>query len=163
MSRLVIVLPLEPLTVGESFAVHSWPLHVTVLPPFLTRADAAEIAGAIEAACAGRPPITATAGTDELFGRRQNVPVTLVEENPELTALHRTLRAAVRPFATEPDEPAFTGPGYRPHVTIKQDRRVLPGQELTLGQLAVVDMAPRSHPGGRTVLATLELGANPGA
>ncbi|SDR82908.1 2'-5' RNA ligase family protein [Microterricola viridarii] len=163
MSRLVIVLPLAPLAVGESFAVHSWPLHVTVLPPFLTTAEPEQIARALADASVGLPAITATAGADELFGRRHNVPVTVLEENPELTALHRALRAAVLPFATEPDEPAFTGPGYRPHVTVKQDRRVEPGQLLTLGQLAVVDMAPRAHPAGRTVLATLDLGTPAGS
>ncbi|AMB59809.1 2'-5' RNA ligase family protein [Microterricola viridarii] len=158
MSRLVIVLPLTPLAVGESFAVHSWPLHVTVLPPFLSQADPAAIARAIEAACAGVPTIRATAGADEMFGRRENVPVTLLEENGELLALHLALRQAVRPFAGAPDEPAFTGPRFRPHVTIKGQARVNPGEQLTLGQIAVVDMAPRAHPAGRVVLATVPLG-----
>ena len=47
MPRLVIVLPVRPLSVGESFAVSSWPLHVTVLPPFLTDAPAGDIAEAM--------------------------------------------------------------------------------------------------------------------
>ncbi|MDJ0322958.1 2'-5' RNA ligase family protein [Cryobacterium sp. PH31-AA6] len=157
MSRLVVVLPLVPLRVGDSFLVPDWPPHITVLPPFLTGASAAEIAHVIAAAAAGRDTLTVTAGLDELFGRRADIPVTVMVENEALTGLHRTLVAKVRPFATSPDEPAFTGPGFRAHVTIKPSGRVHEGDELVLTQIALVDMAPRANPGGRMVLATLPL------
>ncbi|HSP53063.1 MAG TPA: hypothetical protein VLO00_09225, partial [Cryobacterium sp.] len=97
------------------------------------------------------------AGADALFGRREDVPVVLIDENPVLTELHRALVDAVRPFASSPDEPAFTGPGFRAHITIKNGVRVLEGEALTLTQIALVDMAPRSAAGGRTVLATVPL------
>jgi 2'-5' RNA ligase len=153
MPRLVVVLPLTPLRVGSSFAVSAWPLHITVLPPFLTDAPAAAITSAIVSAVHPQPPLTVVAGLDELFGRRHDIPVTLVEPSVELAALHRTLVAAVRPFAAEPDEPAFTGAGFRAHVTHKPPARVHQGDTLTLTQLALVDMLPRAHAAGRTVLA----------
>jgi 2'-5' RNA ligase len=164
MSRLVVVLPLTPLRVGDSFLVQDWPPHITVLPPFLTVASAAEIAGVITAAAADRDALTVTAGSDELFGRRADIPVTVIVEYEALTNLHRTLVAAVRPFATSPDEPAFTGPGFRAHVTVKRSGRVHEGDELVLTQIALVDMAPRADLTGRTVLATLPLfpGRRPG-
>jgi 2'-5' RNA ligase len=159
MPRLVVVLPLVPLEVGESFAMRDWPLHITVLPPFLTDAAPEQIADAIAAATFGLPAITAIAGGDELFGRRHTVPVTVVENNEALVRLHHTLAAAVLPFAAAPDEPAFTGPGFRPHVTVKPHARAHEGDELTLVQLALVDMAPRAAPEGRLVLATRPLAA----
>ncbi len=159
MSRLVVVLPLTPLRVGDSFLVPDWPPHITVLPPFLTAAATSDIAAAIAMAAADRAFVTATAGTDELFGRRADIPVTVIVENEALTGLHRTLLAAVRPFAASPDEPAFTGPGFRAHVTVKRSGRVHQGDELVLTQIALVDMAPRADPAGRTVLATLPLRA----
>lgn len=159
MSRLVIVLPLSPLRDGDSFAVQDWPLHITVLPPFLTDAAPSEIAAAITSAASTQTPLTAIAGHDEMFGRREDVPVTVVVENEALTRLHRTLVDAVRPFAASPDEPAFTGPGFRPHITIKHHGRVHEGDEFSLTQIALVDMAPRSEPSGRSVLATLPLPA----
>ncbi|TXN29905.1 2'-5' RNA ligase family protein [Lacisediminihabitans profunda] len=158
MPRLVVVLPLVPLLVGESFALQDWPLHITVLPPFLTDASPEQIADAFAAATSGLPAITAIAGRDELFGRRQNVLVTVVEHNEALARLHRTLVAAVLPFAAAPDEPAFTGPGFRPHVTVKPHGRVREGEVLSLSQVALVDMAPRAAPQGRLVLATRPLG-----
>ena len=50
--------------------------------------------------------------------------------------------AAIRPFAAEPDEPAFTGAGFRAHVTHKPPARLHPGATLALTQLALVDMSP---------------------
>lgn len=161
MPRLVVVLPIEPLHDGDSFAVRDWPLHITVLPPFLTDAPPGDIAGAIAAATASEPAVTAIAGGDEMFGRREDIPVTVIIDNEQLTRLHRTLAAAVRPFAASPDEPAFTGPGFRAHVTVKGDRRVREGEELSLTQVALVDMVPRASPSGRTVLATFPMRTTP--
>jgi hypothetical protein len=42
-------------------------------------------------------------------------------------------------------------------VTIKRNGRVHRGDELSLAQIALVDMAPRSASSGRTVLATIPL------
>ena len=153
MPRLVVVLPVEPLRVGDSFAVATWPLHVTVLPPFLTDAAPGDIADAIRGAVQAQHPLTVTAGDDALFGRRHNIPVTLVLPHEGLTGLHHTLVAALRPFAAEPDEPAFTGDGFRAHITHKPPARLHPGAHVTLTQIALVDMLPRAHTSGRTVLA----------
>jgi 2'-5' RNA ligase len=156
MTRLVVVLPLSPLQVGDRFAVHEWPLHVTVLPPFKTDATGTEIGDAIRSVTPEHSVVRMVAAGDELFGRRHDIPVTLVAQNEQLTALHHALRAAVRPFAAQPDEPAFTGVGYRPHITVKPHARVHEGDTFTLSQLAVVDMAPRAS-AGRAVLATIDL------
>lgn len=157
MPRLVVVLPLSPLRVGDSFAMRDWPLHITVLPPFLTDASPAEVSAAIASAASGQAALTVSAGGDEMFGRREDVPVTVISESEALSQLHRILIDAVRPFATSPDEPAFTGQGFRAHVTIKNHHRVREGDELQLTQLALVDMAPRSAASGRAVLATVNL------
>ncbi|TFB48727.1 2'-5' RNA ligase family protein [Cryobacterium tagatosivorans] len=157
MSRLVVVLPLHPLQAGDNFAVADWPLHITVLAPFLTDAAPADIAAAIAAAVSGQAALTAVAGPEELFGRRKDVPVTLVVDDGTLARLHRILVDAVRPFAAAPDEPAFTGPDFRAHVTVKRNARAGEGDVLSLSQVALVDMAPRTGPSGRTVLATVSL------
>ena len=159
MSRLVIVLPLSPLKTGDTFEVRDWPLHITVLAPFLTEAAPGEIAAALAVVAAGQAALTAVAGGDEMFGRRENIPVTVVVDNPALTRLHGALVDAIRPFGASPDEPAFTGPGFRAHVTVKGAARVHEGDELSLTQIALVDMAPRAVPGGRAVLATFPLAA----
>ncbi|MDJ0338030.1 2'-5' RNA ligase family protein [Cryobacterium sp. PH31-O1] len=157
MPRLVVVLPLAPLETGARFAVAAWPLHITVLAPFETDAAPAEIARVTAAALAGFLPLTVVAGTDELFGRHHDIPVTLIDDNAELTRLHDLLVEALRPLACTPSHSAFTGPNFRAHVTVKSQGRVYAGDELSLSQIALVDMAPRASTSGRTVLATLEL------
>src|SRR5690606_40631815 len=102
MSRLVVVLPLSPLREGDRFAVHEWPLHVTVLPPFKTDATGAEIADAIRSATAGNSALRMVAAGGELFGRHYDMLVTLLAEKEQLIALRRTLRAAGLPLAAEP-------------------------------------------------------------
>ena len=153
MPRLVVVLPLAPLTVGASFAVAEWPLHVTVLAPFQTDAAPAAIGDALRSAAAGQPPLTLVAGADELFGRRHDIPVTLLLAHAGLGRLRGAVVDAIRPFAADPDEPAFAGPDFRAHVTHKPPARLHPGDTLTLSQIALVDMLPRAHAAGRTVLA----------
>ncbi len=157
MSRVVIVLPLAPLTTGESFLVSSWPLHITVVPPFETEADTAVLADALAAAAADQTELTVVAAGDDLFGRRHNIPVTLIADDERLSALRERLLAAVRPLAASPEDRAFSRPEFRPHVTVKGENRVHNGDELHLTQIALVDMAPRQSPGGRTVLATVPL------
>lgn len=157
MSRLVVVLPLTPLHAGDSFLVQDWPLHVTVLPPFLTDADPDVITLAIAAAASAHHALTAVAGQEEFFGRRKDVPVTVVVPTDGLSRLHQDLIDAVRPFGAAPNEPAFTGAEFRPHVTIKNHGRVNEGEAFSLRQIALVDMAPRASSSGRTVLAAIDL------
>ena len=157
MPRVVLVLPLVSLRVGESFAVAEWPLHITVVAPFLTDADPAELAAAVAAVAPSHPPLRLVAEHDELFGRLHTVPVTVMGASAQLATLRGELIDALLPFATRPDEPAFTGEHFRPHITWKNGSRVHEGDEFTLTQLALVDMAPRAAVSGRTVLATSEL------
>lgn len=158
MSRVVVVIPLSPLTAGDSFLVSSWPLHITVVPPFDTEATTTEIADALASAVDGQPQFTVVAAGDELFGRLHDIPVTLIADDEPLTALRDRLVAAVRPLATTPGDRSFSRPEFRAHVTVKGESRVHDGDKLRLIQIALVDMAPRLSPGGRTVLATVPLG-----
>jgi hypothetical protein len=86
------------------------------------------------------------------------VPVTLVDDDARLTDLHHALQAALHPLAVPSSDRAFQPGPYRPHVTKKGERSASEGDVLTLSQVALVDMAPRSSPGGREVLATIDLG-----
>jgi len=161
MPRLVVVLPLIPLHVGDTFLVRDWPLHVTVLAPFLTDTEPDVIAEALAAAASASATLSVVADGAERFGRRGDVPVTVLEPDEGLTALHDLVVAAVLPFAAAPEEAAFTGTEFRAHVTDKLHGRVHAGDALELGQLALVDMAPRAAPTGRAVLATIPLRPRP--
>jgi 2'-5' RNA ligase len=157
MPRVVVVVPLEPLRVGERFRVENWPLHITVVPPFATEANFAELANVIADVAGQHPSLTVFAGDERLFGRKNTIPVNLIDDNPDLTRLHHALVDALRPLAATPEERAFTSLDFVAHVTVKRDRRVHAGDRLELAQVALVDMAARAEAGGRAVLATANL------
>ena len=159
--RLVVVLPLIPLAVGDAFAVAGWPLHITVLAPFHTRQTSEQVAAVIAVVAATQPVLTAWPGTEAMFGRGHDIPVTLVCEHPGLTRLHDRLLETLRPLAARPEEPAFTGSKFRAHVTVKGALRARAGAEFILTQIALVDMAPRADAAGRAVLATVPLLPHP--
>src|SRR5690242_15457012 len=90
MPRFVVVLPLVPLTEGDEFTVADWPLHVTLVEPFQADVAGEEVAGilaGVEGIGSGGSPVRATAGDEAMFGRRGDVPVTLVHDAGELAAL----------------------------------------------------------------------------
>ena len=155
--RVVVVIPLEPLHAGTRFAVREWPLHVTVVPPFSTHATVDDVARTIAETTADVRQFEVRAGRSAMFGRRHDIPVTLVEDEVRLTDLHDHLAAALRQLSVPSSDRAFQPGPYRPHVTVKGERHVAEGAVLTLGQVAIVDMAPRSDPRGRQVLATIDL------
>ncbi len=95
-----------------------------------------------------------------MFGRRHDVPVTLIEDDGRLTGLRNALVGALRLPATSPRGRAVPPAPFRPHVTVKGERHATEGETLVLEQIALVDMAPRSSPGGREVLATTALRAS---
>ena len=142
MPRLVVVLPLRPLRLGDGFPLKTWPLHVTVAPTFRTETDAAAVAVAIAPAIARAPALSVTAGLDEGFGPSGKVPVTVLRACPELSGLHEQLREALGAVRAEFDDPAYIGPGYRPHVTATAVARLSPGDAARLEQAAIVDMEP---------------------
>lgn len=152
MPRLVVVLPLAPLPVGAAFPLRTWPLHVTVAPTFVTAADAAAVVAAIAPVVADAPTMSVTAGGDEGFGPSGRVPVTLLAPSAELSALHGLLLEALGAVDVEFDDPAYTGPGYRPHVTVTGTARMLPGEAAVLEQAALVDMEPVGPQRWRQVL-----------
>src|SRR5262245_59401794 len=99
MARFVVVLPLVPLAAGDEFTVAQWPLHVTLVEPFPTSLGAADVAGVldeVEGIGSGPRMIHAAAGDDAMFGRRRDVPVTLVVDGGELAALRTRTLSALR-------------------------------------------------------------------
>src|SRR4029453_16979842 len=99
MARFVVVLPLVPLAAGDEFTVADWPLHVTLVEPFPTdlSADAvAQLLDGVDGIAPSAHAIHVTAGEEAMFGRRRDVPVTLVHDGGELAALRARTPEAPR-------------------------------------------------------------------
>lgn len=155
MARFVIVLPLSPLIAGESFTVDDWPLHVTLVEPFATDHPKKVVATALREVALEARTITSTAGDPALFGRRHDVPVTLIRDGGEIAALRAKALAAMHAADIAIGQPR---PDFRPHVTVKRHGGVSPGDRVVLLQLALVDMRPSSGAHHRSVLDAWPLG-----
>jgi 2'-5' RNA ligase len=154
MARFVVVLPVGELAVGDAFPVAEWPLHVTLVEPFATTRVADEIA-AIVGAALGRPLVVATtAGDRQGFGRRRDVPVTLVHDDGALEAMRHRVLSALRDADVDV---ARARRDFRPHITAKPHGEVAPGEHLRFTQVALIDMHPPAGAGTRAVVATWEL------
>ena len=158
MPRFVVVLPLVPLAEGDEFTVADWPLHVTLVEPFqvdLAGEAVAAILGRVDGIGAGGSPIHAAAGDEAMFGRRRDVPVTLVEDGGELAALRagtvRALAASGVDVRSRLD--------FRPHVTRKHHGSLRPGDRVLLDTVALIDMRPAEGAHHRRVVAAWRLGA----
>lgn len=140
--RAVVVLPLRPLQVGDSFTLARWPLHLTVVPTFVAEGNLEAVVAIIKPLLQGGPPLELRVGADEGFGRAQRIPVSLIEPTTELNALHRGLIAVLTARGAVFDDLDFIGSGYRPHITVTKLDRVQPGDLLRLEQATIVDMEP---------------------
>ena len=159
MARFVVVLPLTPLAVGDEFTVAQWPLHVTLVEPFPTSLggdDVARVLEGVEGIGPGAPAIHAAAGDDAMFGRRRDVPVTLVLDGGELAALRARTLAALGRAGVEL-RPRLE---FRPHVTRKQHGRIRQGDRVVLETVALIDMRPPAGAHHRRVVAAWSLDAS---
>ncbi|GAA2043427.1 hypothetical protein GCM10009819_32570 [Agromyces tropicus] len=155
MGRFAVVLPLEPLEVGGSFPVAAWPLHVTVIEPFETEHDADWVVDVIGPELHGRRTISADAVGRAWFGRRHDVPVTLLRDRGPLGAMRTRLLGALRDADIDVARARLD---YRPHVSDGVHDPVEPGRVLRLPQAALVDLRPPEGRAARTVAAVWSLG-----
>ena len=157
MARLIIVLPLLPLAAGDEFTVADWPLHVTLVEPFLTELEAVDVVAAIGPVAETAAPVHARAGEEAMFGRRGDVPVTLVRDHGELAVLRERTLNALSDAGIDLDRIRARN-DFRPHVTRKQHGHLAPGARLVLDTVAVVDMRPAEGAHHRSVIQSWRLG-----
>ncbi|MFJ6231318.1 2'-5' RNA ligase family protein [Pseudarthrobacter sp. NPDC092184] len=119
MRNLIFVAFAEPVAEGSVFLRTDWPLHITLVRFDVGTADGAdvavrlaELAGPHAAAALG---LNLLMGEDAGFGRNGSVPVSLVQPQPDLQALHEQLATAVEGSGGRILTPAHTRSGYRPH------------------------------------------------
>lgn len=159
MSRYVIVAPLEPLHVADSFSVSQWPLHVTVAPNFQAAVDTDDLIQALHQVCLRLEQVDVLVGNEDLFGPDANIPVNVVEHDDGLSVIHETLINALVSLGAGLDTPEYSRQGYRPHITITPTSRARAGDRIRLRQLALVNMEPSEATELREVLWTSALAA----
>jgi hypothetical protein len=143
MRDYVLVLPLVPVSVGDSFSRRSWPLHVTIVGNFRTKAGVDELVLALESALGSRRDVVlgpVTLGEQAMFGPQGDVLVNVViDENDRLASLHELLLGSIGD-QVELLEPHHALGGYRPHVTAAASTHTQQGDRWELRSLTLVDL-----------------------
>jgi hypothetical protein len=157
MRNLIIVAFIEPVAEGQEFLRSDWPLHITLVRFDVTNdGDAARYAALAETPAKQALGTVLAVGGEDRFGRQGSVPVSLVEADPALQALHDSLVQAVEQVSGRVASPHHTRQNFRPHVSHRGDKRLNRGDAVVLDQIALVDMAPD---GNHTIRRVLELWA----
>ncbi len=155
MRNLILVAFVEPVADGLVFPRTHWPLHITLVRFDVGTDESAEEVAALAAPSAGAAlGASLTVGEDAGFGRYGSVPVSLIQPQPDLQALHEQLVTAAESLGGKILTPAHTMSGYRPHVSHHGAKRLNPGDAVVLDRIALVDWAPD---GARTVRRVLRL------
>lgn len=130
----------EPLDAGVTISRAAWPAHITLASAFITSAPIERIIGAVESADPLAEPVIARFGTSALFGPNRDVPV-LVVQSAQATAVHGRLTDELGTLSGfTPEEPAYWGDGYRPHLTLGASVTAVEGESRSANFVAIAEL-----------------------
>lgn len=137
---LILVIALEDLPIGYTFdrTRQSWPLHITLLNWFTTQ-DEPSTLDALAHSASLVEPFVVLVGDDAMFGSENDVPVSLLENDAELKALHKNVLKTVLDTGGElSQETVWIGDDYTPHATHHGSKRAKPGENVTVSRICIV-------------------------
>lgn len=157
MQHFVVILPVEPLVIGQSSPVERWPLHVTLIPNFRTRSNWVDVETAIGSMQS--PALGVRVDGEEMFGPSGSISVNIVfDDSGALAQLHnRLLTTLEEQCGLTLEAPQYFRDGYRAHITATSEARAEPGALIQLNQVALVDMQSHGDAGNPTVISTINL------
>ena len=120
----------------QEFPDQDWPFHVTLLSSFQTELPEDELRRRLAAACARHAPIEVRGKAREMFGPRNDVPVTEVTCTEELVALRDEVARSLGTMVTYAPRPY---PTYRPHVTDQRGEHLPVGGKITLTSASLIE------------------------
>lgn len=141
MATYVAAAFVEQVERGLVFNRGEWPLHITLVH-FTSGLSPDSIAELIQAPARGLLGTTVRVGSDEMFGKRRTVQVSLVEHEPTLQRCHETMTAQLTGQDAVITSPHHSMANFRPHVTVTNGRRVNHGDVILLNQVGLVEMRP---------------------
>lgn len=147
MNTYVIVSFLEE-NFPAKFSARAWPLHVTIVRPFVCEKFPEEVLEELRSIAADHKAIPTVGVSKQLFGVEKNVPVVELEKTPELQALHE--RILSKPWV-ELVPPLFQE--FRPHVSEQASGKVYVGTEVVVRSISLIQYSGIN----REVVGTFQL------
>lgn len=139
MRQYVVIAPIESISVGDIYAVESFPLHVTLVPPFVVRNDD-QIAGVIAGAAAATSSFAIVGESTSWFGVNRDIPVTLVSPEPSHT-IHTMLIRKLATLGWTPLQDSYSGNGFVAHVSQTENSEFEVDARVTVEEFALVELS----------------------
>ncbi len=146
-NNYVLVSFVDEIPVHTTFSAHDWPLHVTIIRPFISKIPENELIQIIDNCLANHHSYSVHGLRDEMFGPDKNIRVTELEYTQDIQVLHNNLSSALDHCVDfKPSE--FNE--YRPHITEQENKRINIGEKLRMNSVSLVMMGDST----RTVVHT---------
>ena len=118
------------------FSSSDFPVHVTIVRPFLSGIDEKEIIKKMKITSSKNKPMKTSGKSKEMFGPQNNVFVTELENTPEIQKLHNDSLDDLG------DSINFELPQYnsnfRPHVTDQKTGKISVGEEIFINSISLL-------------------------
>lgn len=135
MNTFLFLLEIDPLIAGATYK--KLPLHCTLIPWFDTEMPPGELLGRLAKVFRNTPSFELISGESVLFGKDSNIPVHVLQKNPNLSTLHETLVRELISLGIQIDS-TWTGPSYQPHVTSLGGKSFPTGSKKCVAQVSVM-------------------------
>jgi hypothetical protein len=145
---------IHPVLPDTEFSMEDWPLHVTLGDVFAINLQQTGIESKLTKLLSEQPTIKTVAHQEATLGTTK---VVVLEKSDELSILHLHLIDLLEKNGAKFNTPEFTREGFIPHSTLQKSERLYDGDELTISNVALVDMFPEDNWQQRKVIKIFEL------
>jgi 2'-5' RNA ligase len=135
MYKYVIVSFLEEIPNGYIFNRNNWPLHLTIIRPFLSPDESDYFVEKLKFICSKNNRIQLTAKSEELFGLNKDIPVIELEMTGDLQNLHDEVKQVLKD-SIEFESALYAD--FRPHVTTQGNKSIKVGEDIMIDSLSLV-------------------------
>ncbi len=152
--KYTLVAFVDPVNVGREFDMSDWPLHITLADVFAIDRPGSNIEQSLRDRLKNQSELRVVAKKEAHLGDTEAV---LLEKTDQLYALHLKVVDLLTLSGAKFNSPEFTRTGFIPHSTVQKSGKLIPGDEVLISQLALVDMFVNNNWQQRRVLSTFEL------
>jgi len=145
----LVVVMLEPMPLDQEF--EEWPLHITLVPWFPAK-DKSKLDDLLAKIAGEHPKLKVTAGKKDIWGKRNQFEVNLINDPGGLHRLHWDVYHTLERNGFPIHQKEHLGDKYRPHFIYHPDNSVKKGDELSISKFALIRQV-RQKKTGRMIKA----------
>ena len=157
MSRLGIATVFEDIPDGYEFNELNTPLHLTHVDVCEVDFEPTEFVSKLREHLSNSASFYVTPIEDTFFGPNKDIPVTLIDLNPDLKAFHEQIMGFLQSHSAVLDNPQFHNERYSPHISIYGQRRVPLGQPITIKSVSIGNKQTDIENPSNRIIATIQL------